>query len=48
MKPTAARDVPPGQSWAFHDHRTMREIMQAERDARRAGSTAERATTLPN
>jgi hypothetical protein len=19
---TAARDVPPGESWAFHDHRT--------------------------
>ena len=27
---TAARDVPVGQSWAFHDHRTMAEVIAAE------------------
>ena len=27
---TAARDVPPGHSWAFRDHRTMAEIIAAE------------------
>jgi hypothetical protein len=27
---TAARDVPPGTSWAFHEHRTMAEIMAEE------------------
>lgn len=26
----AARDVPPGHSWAFRDHRTLAEIMAAE------------------
>jgi hypothetical protein len=33
----AARDVPAGTSWAFHDHRTMKEVMAAEakRPARR-------------
>jgi hypothetical protein len=29
-KATAARDVPPGESWAFHDHRTMAEVLAAE------------------
>src|ERR1700758_116653 len=27
---TAARDVPPGQSWVFHDHRTMAEVLAEE------------------
>ncbi len=30
---TAARDVPVGESWAFHDHRTMAEIIAAETTA---------------
>jgi hypothetical protein len=30
---TAARDVPVGESWAFHDHRTMAEIIAAEKSA---------------
>jgi hypothetical protein len=30
-KAIAARDVPVGQSWAFHDHRTMAEIIAAEK-----------------
>jgi hypothetical protein len=30
---TAARDVPVGQSWAFHDHRTMAEVIAAETQA---------------
>jgi len=30
-KATAARDVPPGQSWAFHDHRTMAEVIANEK-----------------
>jgi hypothetical protein len=29
-KATAARDVPVGESWAFHDHRTMAEVIPAE------------------
>ena len=29
-KATAARDVPVGQNWAFHDHRTVAEIIAAE------------------
>ena len=29
-KATAARDVPVGQSWAFHDHRTVAEIIAGE------------------
>lgn len=32
----AARDVAPGQSWAFHDHRTMAEVIDAERRDRAA------------
>jgi hypothetical protein len=30
-KAIAARDVPVGQIWAFHDHRTMAEIIVAEK-----------------
>ncbi len=30
---TAARDVPPGESWAFHDHRTMAEAIANEKTA---------------
>jgi len=30
-KATAANDVPPGQSWAFHDHRTMAEVIADEK-----------------
>jgi hypothetical protein len=30
-KATAARDVPVGQSWAFHDHRTMAEVIADEK-----------------
>lgn len=26
INPLAARDVTPGHSWAFRDHRTMREV----------------------
>lgn len=26
----AARDVAPGESWAFHDHQTMEEVMNHE------------------
>jgi hypothetical protein len=29
-KATAARDVPPGESWAFPDHRTMAEVIAQE------------------
>ena len=32
-KATAARDVPPGESWAFHDHRTMAEVIASEKTA---------------
>ena len=32
-KATAARDVPPGQSWAFSDHRTMAEVIANEKFA---------------
>jgi hypothetical protein len=28
---TAARDVPVGQSWAFREHRTMAEVIAAEK-----------------
>jgi hypothetical protein len=27
----AARDIPVGQSWAFHEHRTMAEIIAEEK-----------------
>lgn len=30
-KATAARDVPPGDSWAFRDHRTMAEVIAEEK-----------------
>jgi hypothetical protein len=30
-KATAARDVPPGQTWAFRDHRTMAEVIADEK-----------------
>lgn len=29
-RPQAARDVPPGQSWAFTDHRTLAEVYADE------------------
>jgi hypothetical protein len=32
-KATAARDVPVGDSWAFHDHRTLAEVIAAEPQA---------------
>jgi hypothetical protein len=32
-KATAARDVPLGESWAFRDHRTMAEVIAAEKGA---------------
>jgi hypothetical protein len=32
-KATAARDVPPGTSWAFLDHRTMAEVIADEKTA---------------
>ena len=32
-KATAARDVPVGTSWAFREHRTMAEIIAAEKTA---------------
>ena len=30
-KATAARDVPPGETWAFRDHRTMAEVIADEK-----------------
>ncbi len=30
-KPRPARDVPPESSWAFREHRTMAQVMEAER-----------------
>src|ERR1700722_20700353 len=30
MAPVAARDVPPGASWAFAEHRTMADVMRDE------------------
>jgi len=30
-KATAAPNVPPGESWAFHDHRTMAEVIADEK-----------------
>ncbi|GEM_PF-2836684 len=35
-KPTASRDVRPGESWAFHEHRTMAQV--AADDALSAGN----------
>jgi len=32
-KATAARDVPPGESWAFLHHRTMAEVIADEKSA---------------
>src|SRR5215207_1451879 len=32
-KATAARDVPFGESWAFREHRTMAEVIAAEKAA---------------
>jgi len=29
-KPCAARDVPPGESWAFREHRTMAQVIANE------------------
>ncbi|KKN77904.1 hypothetical protein LCGC14_0354690 [marine sediment metagenome] len=29
-EPRPARDVPPGASWAFREHRTMAQVMEAE------------------
>jgi hypothetical protein len=36
--PRAARDVAPGTSWAFREHRTMAEILKAEREAQAAAA----------
>jgi hypothetical protein len=30
-KATAARDVAPGESWAFREHRTMAEVIADEK-----------------
>jgi hypothetical protein len=30
-KATAAREVSPGQNWAFHDHRTMAQVIADEK-----------------
>jgi hypothetical protein len=30
-KATGARDVSPGQNWAFHDHRTMAQVIVDEK-----------------
>ncbi|HXP98017.1 MAG TPA: hypothetical protein VN809_14980 [Telmatospirillum sp.] len=35
-RPTASRDVPPGTSWAFRDHRTMAEILAEEAKQKQA------------
>lgn len=29
-RPCAARDVPPGESWAFREHRTMAQVIADE------------------
>ena len=42
----AARDVPPGTSWAFHHHRTMKDVIADERSARRRLATAPRPRAL--
>lgn len=42
----AARDVPPGTSWAFHDHRTMEDVIAVERSARRCRATTQRPRAL--
>jgi hypothetical protein len=31
--PVAARDVLPGENWTFPDHRTLAEVIEAERNA---------------
>lgn len=36
----AARDVPSGTSWAFHHHRTMKDVFADERLTRRPRATA--------
>ena len=33
--PVAARDVLPGENWTFPDHRTLAEVIEAERNATR-------------
>ncbi len=38
-RPRAARDVPPGQSWAFTNHRTMAEVSRQELEMSRAACT---------
>jgi hypothetical protein len=35
-----ARDVPAGESWAFRDHRTMKQVIADERAARRQAASA--------
>jgi hypothetical protein len=54
-KATAARDVSPGQSWAFHHHRTMAEVIADEKYAteiRRSTRSADfgisRSSTRPH
>jgi truncated hemoglobin YjbI len=38
----AARNLPVGKSWAFLDHRTMKEVMADERARRRGAAPAAR------
>jgi hypothetical protein len=38
--PVAARDVLPGENWIFRDHRTLAEVIEAERHSTRIASTA--------
>jgi hypothetical protein len=38
--PVAARDVLPGENWTFPDHRTLAEVIEAERNATRVLSKA--------
>jgi len=33
--PVAARDVLPGENWTFPDHRTLAEVIEAERNSNR-------------
>jgi hypothetical protein len=37
--PAAARDVLPGENWTFPDHRTLAEVIEAERNSRTVVAT---------
>lgn len=43
----AARDVPPGASWAFHDHRTLAQVFEEERQAERMASSVQGGKSQP-